>query len=205
MNSSQSAHRAGIWLTVGMLLLGTGLGCSKRNDKSTGQTGADGGTIMVEVDPAVSAALARMEGTGKLEGVEFEHFVGGGLPPPHYVADQLRLLERDGHDAIEFSAPNYKAQAAKDKAYPNDVYQLPAQPDDVKAIARALREGHAFEFSSPKTTVADAVRTELVLTVAGKRHTVVYRGFTPALAPLNALVRDLTTRVKAQGRYRLSQ
>lgn len=205
MNNSRRSRRTGMWLTVGMALLASTMGCSQRNEKSSGQMGTDGGTMMVEVDPTVTAALSRMEATGKLEGVEFEHFVGGGLPPPHYVADQLRLLVQDGHDTIEFSAPNYKAQAAQGQAYPNDEYQLPAQPDDVKAIARALREGHAFEFSEPTTTVADAVRTELVLTVAGKRHTVIYRGFTPALAPLNALVRDLTTRVKAQGRYRLSQ
>jgi hypothetical protein len=205
MNNSDCTHRAGMLLMAGMVLLGSAMGCSQRNEKSRGQSRADGGTIMVEVDPVVSSALTRMEATGKLEGVTFEHFVGGGLPPPYYVADQLMLVERDGHDVIEFAAPNYKAQVGKDKPYPNDVYQLAAQPDDVKAIARALREGHALEFSTPKTTVADSVRTELVLTVAGKKHTAIYREFTPALAPLNALVRDLTARVKAQGRYRLSQ
>jgi hypothetical protein len=203
-NNSCDAPNILVWLTVGLVVLGSAIGCSPRNEKSSGQNGPDGGTVMVEADPAVNAALTRMEATGKLEGVTFEHFVGGGLPPPYFVADQLLLVERDGHDTIEFAAPNYKAQAGKDKPYPNDEYQLAAQPDDVKAIARALRESHAFEFSSPKTTVADAIRTELVLTVAGKKHTSVYREFTPALAPLNALVRDLTARAKAHGRYRLS-
>lgn len=158
---------------------------------------------MTEVDPAVSAALARMEATGKLEGVEFEHYVGGGLPPPYYHSDQFRLLSRDGRDTIEFATANYSSKPAKDTPYPRDVYQLPAQPDDVKTLARSLRAGHAFDASVPIVEIADSVRIELVLTVAGKQHKAVYQGLPSALEPLDALVDALVARAKAQGKHEL--
>jgi hypothetical protein len=156
---------------------------------------------MVEGDPAVSTALARMEATGKLEGVEFEMYAGGGLPPPYYVSQQLRFLARDGHDTVQFVTPNYSKKPAKDEPYPSEVYRLPAQPADVKALARVLREGRAFTPSPPGPTVADAVRTELVLTIAGKEHKATHQGLPPALAPLGVLFMELTERAKAQGQH----
>lgn len=158
---------------------------------------------MPETDPVVSAALTRMEAIGKLEGVEFEHYVGGGLPPPYYVSDQLRLLARDGRDTIQFAAPNYKSKPVKDEAYPRDVYTLPAQPDDVKTIAKILREGRTFETSTMASAPADGVRTELLLTVAGKQHKATYSGFAPTLAPLSDAVKVLIARVKSQGKHEL--
>lgn len=158
---------------------------------------------MVEVDPTVSTALARMEATGKLEGTEFEHYIGGGLPPPYYRSEQLRFLSQDGHDTIQFAAPNYSSKPAKDTPYPRDVYQLPAQPDDVTTLAHILRVGRAFDASAPVVKIPDSVRTELVLTAAGKPHKAVYQGLPTALDPLDAFVDALIARVKAQGKHEL--
>jgi hypothetical protein len=191
------------WLAAGIVLLGATIGCSRREEVSTGQKNTDGGTVMVEVNTAVSAALTRMEATGKLDGVKFEHFVGGGLPPPYYRADQFLLVERNGHDMLEFAAPNYKAKVGKDQPYPNDDYQLAARPEDVKAIAHALREGHAFDAAATVAKSPDAVRVELAITVAGKEHKVVYRTLPPALTPLDDLVKAQIARVKAQGQHKL--
>lgn len=190
-----------------LVLLFSALGCSRHNQASTGQNQAhdvtDGGKNMAEMDPAVTAALTRMEATGKLEGVEFEHYVGGGLPPPYYVSDQFRLLTRDGRDTIQFAAPNYKSKPDKDEAYPSDVYTLPAQPDDVKTLARILREGRAFEGATMASAPADGVRTELLLTVAGKQHKATYWGFPPTLTPLGDVVKSLIARVKSHGKHEL--
>lgn len=158
---------------------------------------------MAEIDPAVSAALARMEATGKLEGVEFEHYVGGGLPPPYYHSEQLRLIARDGRDTIEFAKANFSSKPAKDTPYPRDVYQLVAQAEDVKSLARVLRAGRAFDVAAPTVQIADSVRIELVLTVGGKPHKAIYQGLPPALEPLDTLVDAFIARAKSQGRHKL--
>lgn len=144
-----------------------------------------------------------MEATGKLDGVKFEHFVGGGLPPPYYQANQFLLVERNGHDMLEFAAPNYKVKVAKDQPYPNDDYQFAARPEDVKAIAHALREGHAFDAAATVAKGPDTVRVELAITVAGTEHKVVYRTLPLALTPLDDLVKALIARVKSEGRHKL--
>ena len=189
-------------------MLFSAAGCSRRTESSagqssTGQNNPEGGTKMAEIDPAVSAALARMEATGKLEGTRFEHYVGGGLPPPYYRSDQLMFLVWEGRDTIQFRTPNYNKKPAKEGSYPFDVYRLPAQPEDVKTIARILREGRAFGSSTTPTKVADAVRTELVLTIAGRESKAIYSGFPPALAPLAGLVDTLIARAKSQGQHKL--
>jgi hypothetical protein len=201
-NTSRRCWRAEKRLPLGLILIVLALGCSRTSERH-GPDVTDGGAKMVEMDPEVTAALTRMEATGRLEGVEFEHYVGGGLPPPHYRSDQFRLLTRDGHDVVQFAAPNYSAKPDKDASYPLDKYWLPAQPEDVKKIARILREGRAFDSSAPRTTVADAVRTELVFTIVGKDHKATYWGLPPALTALDALVDTLIARVKSQGQHKL--
>ena len=47
--------------------------------------------------------LAEIERSGRLTGLEIEFWSGGGLPPPYYRSEQLRLTTRGGRDIMEFA------------------------------------------------------------------------------------------------------
>jgi len=157
------------------------------------------------MDQWVETALRAAEKTGKLDGLEIEYYVSGGLPPPHYVSEQFRLLVRDGHDVLEFATPNYDPKLPQGASYPKDIYTLPATPEDAKTIARLVLASGAFRESASDAGApapADALRTELEVTGGGKTAKCVYLGREPAELPkLREAVEALIERVKAHGQH----
>jgi hypothetical protein len=131
--------------------------------------------------------------------------VSGGLPPPHYRSEQLRLLVRDGRDVFELATPNYAATPKQGEGFPSDVYRLPATPAEVKTIARLVRESNAFGSVAPpaEEQSADRMRTELLVTLHGKEAKRVYAGAAPPeLAKLREVLTPLMARLRAQGEHR---
>jgi hypothetical protein len=158
------------------------------------------------MDTWVETALRASEKTGKLDGLEIEYYVGGGLPPPHYVSDQFRMLVRDGRDVLEVATPNYAANPPRGASYPRDVYTLAATPEDVRTVARLILEAGAFHTVPPDggTAPADALRTELEVSLAGKAAKRVYRGREPAELPkLRPAIEALFAAVRARGQHQV--
>ena len=83
-------------------------------------------------------AITQAETTGKLNGLEIEHYVAGGLPPPHYRSEQFRLFVDHGRDTLWFATPDYTVRVKQGEQYPQHVYRLTASPNDVKMIARLV-------------------------------------------------------------------
>jgi hypothetical protein len=199
MNGTMKRSQAALGLAAVLVAL-WGAGCSSC------AKGRQEGVKTMDNEWA-EAALKTAETTGKLDGLEIEHYVGGGLPPPYYRSEQLRLLVQEGRDVLRFVTPNYDPALRKGNTYPRDTYVLPATPDDVKLVARLLRETGALRAPVPSATepkVADALRTEWVISAHGKETKRVYpRGEPPELAKLTAVVETLIARVKAQGTHRV--
>jgi hypothetical protein len=179
-------------------------GCSSRSEKP----GEIGGKTMN--DTAALAALKDAETSGKLNGLEIEHYVGGGLPPPHHRSEQFRLYVSDGRDTLAFVTPDFTARVKQGESYPNHAYELPATPADVRQIARLVRESGAFSSASTPQdgVVADGLRTELVLICDGKggkeEAKRVYSGAEPPeLAKLLAEINAIVARIKAQGVHKV--
>lgn len=149
--------------------------------------------------------LARLERTGKLNGAEIEYYVGGGLPPPATRNDQLRLFTREGREVVEFARSNFKR--TEFNPYALDIYQLPAEPADVRTIARLIRATNAFTTHFPEETVsgsADMLHTDVVVTDDGDTATRTYYGHVPQVfAPLEKEVEAMIERLKAKGKYGL--
>jgi hypothetical protein len=158
--------------------------------------------------PEWDRALAQAQETGRLDGAGVEYFVGGGLPPPYYRLDSLRVMTREGRDIIQLDVPNWDPALAEGSKVPMDVYTLPATGADVALIARLFQD--AFRGPEPSRGDApprDRLRTEIVVVadaVNGRRMTRVYDGAAPPeLAALTKAVEMLTARAKAEGTYRL--
>ena len=150
--------------------------------------------------------LAACEASGKLDGAEIEYYVAGGLPPPHYRSDQLRLLVQGGRDMVEFATPNYDPKLAKGNAYALDIYAIAATPDDVRSVARSMRETGAFQAEAPDagpSRVADTLRAELVVVAGGKEAKRVYAPGDPAIGELRETAEAMIARVKSQGAHRV--
>ena len=153
-------------------------------------------------------ALRATEKSGRLDGLEIEHYVGGGLPPPHYRSDQLRLLAKDGRDTFEFATPHYEEKVPEGGTYPLDIYTLPATPEEVKTFARLVRESGAFAAPAPDAGPghADALKTELIVNVRGREAKRVYAGGEPAeLARLREVVDPLIARLQKIGAHRVKR
>ena len=97
--------------------------------------------------PCARELLEASARTGKLEGIEIEYYVGGGLPPPLYRSDQLRLLVSDGRSTLRFARPVYDRRY---DPYPLEIFQMAATPDDVQLIAGLLLKSRIFS-SAPST------------------------------------------------------
>jgi hypothetical protein len=169
-------------------------------------TGREGVKIMQHA--WVFGALQAAEMSGQMEGMEFEHFVGGGLPPPYLRSEQLRVMTKDGRDVIWFSQVNFKIRWVPGVPFARDVYEMPATREDVQLVARLFREPfltcEPSQFD-PKSEY-DVVRTELVVKASGKEATRVYRGGAPPeLAALTSAADALIARVKAQGVHSIKQ
>lgn len=194
------ASRVGrLGLLVAAGLLATTIGC-----------GSHGCSLLSKGDHAMNnssaeSILKRLEKTGKLDGVEIEHYVGGGMPPPFLHNDQLRFHTHEGREIMEFAKSNFKRTEFNPAAL--DIYQLPADPADVRIIARLILAADAFGAGNSQGTkkdVADIIRTEIVVTEGGDEAKRVYYGHLPeALGPLEKEVEALIERLKAKGEYGL--
>ncbi|APR86118.1 Hypothetical protein A7982_11467 [Minicystis rosea] len=191
---------ASAWLLVALAGVLVISGCSSCNGE---RFGLEGGSMD---DSTALAAISRAETTGKLDGLEIEHYVGGGLPPPHYRSEQFRLFVDHGRDTIEFVTPDFTTQVKQGEAYPRHVYKLTASPSEVRSIAGLVRECGAFSSPAPvdEKRAHDSIRTELSAIVGGKEAKRVYSGAEPAaLTKLRAVISPLIARLKAQGEHRL--
>ena len=149
--------------------------------------------------------LARLEATGKLNGAEIEHYIGGGMPGPAMHNDQLRFFSRDGREVMEFAKSNFIRTEFNPCAL--DIYSLPAEPAVVQKFARLLRESRAYRDDFPEETPhedADRIHLELGITEAGETASRSYPGGPPAsFAPLETEVDALIARLRATGEYGL--
>jgi len=150
--------------------------------------------------------LARIVQQGRLGGVTIEYWVGGGLPPPHYRSDQLRLLTFESSDILEFARP-YRDPAATREGIV-EKFHLAVQPSDVRRIATLIIDIGVFERQFPEEKDpgrADALTTEVILTINGrefKRR--YYSGSPPPLEPLRLEVERLIRRLVESGKREVS-
>lgn len=193
---------AGTVLALGLVGGAGGIsGCSKQERDARTLKGGD-----AMDDKKALGLLAAAETSGKLDGIEIEHYVAGGLPPPHYRSEQFRLFVHEGRDTLRFVTPDFQAHH-EGTAYPNHTYDLPATPADVRTIARLVRESGAFAKAVPVDEPAgapDRMRTELAVILHGKEAKRVYVGAEPPeLTKLRAVIQPMIARLKAQGAHRV--
>jgi hypothetical protein len=145
------------------------------------------------------ARLERSAQTGRLDGLEIEYWVGGGLPPPHYRSDQFRLLTVQGRDTLEIARPlwddGFKPPQLIEK------FQRPANMLDVRHIARLILDAGVFTAQhEDKPAVGDGLSTEVIVTAGGTKHQRVYRGrVPPKLRALEADVERLRLTLEREG------
>jgi hypothetical protein len=154
---------------------------------------------------SAESVLQRLEKNGKLDGVEMEHYVGGGAPPPYTHNDQLRFHTHEGQEVVEFARSNFAR--TEFNPYALDIYRLPAEPADIRTMAKLLLATDAFGSRHQEaitTDVADILRTELLVIEHGDIAKRVYFGHLPeAFAPLEKEVDAMIERLKAKGEYGL--
>ena len=182
--------------------LGGGLvstGCGAWRDKVAQK---EGKTMDAQ---AALAALKKAEATGKLDGLEIEHYIGGGMPPPYYRSEQFRLYGDAGRDTLAFVTPDYTANVGQGEAYPRSAYRIASTPAEVTTIARLVRESGAFDMAPPSDAgPADAFRTEVVVMLGGKEVKRVYPGAAPPeLAKLREAINKVIEHIKANGVHRI--
>lgn len=137
---------------------------------------------------------------GRLDGLEVEYWIGGGLPPPYYRSDQFRMLTADGRELLELARPVYDEAF---RPYPIDKRQLPAGRDDVVAIADALK-GLFADPPEPPELPADALRAEVLVTEGDLQTTLVLPvPVPPSAQPLHDAVAQRLARVEATGQRSL--
>jgi hypothetical protein len=149
--------------------------------------------------------LERMKKTGKLGGAEIEHYVGGGMPGPSLHNDQLRFHTHEGQEVVEFAKSNFKRTEFNPAAL--DIYRLPADPADIRTMARLILAARAFSTHFPQETsedTADLMRTEIVVTEGNDSATrIYYRRVPDSFGPLEQEVEAMIARLKAKGDYGL--
>lgn len=151
----------------------------------------------------ILADLLAAERTGRLDRLEIEFWKGGGLPPPYYRSDQLRLMTVGGQEVVEFAALKW------DKSYdpPNlqEKWTLPLQPARTAEVARLLLAANVLTVSYPEEQdprTADIFSYEILMTAG---HTQVkrkyYRRLPDQMAELQTALAGLIDLLKAQGRH----
>jgi hypothetical protein len=166
------------------------------------------GASLSGVKPPPLAELARLAEQGRLDSVTIEYWVGGGPPPPLYRSDQFRLLSVENRDTIEFARP-YHDPAAKREGLV-ERFQLPAQPSEVRGLAKLIIDTGVFERQFPEEKDpgrADALATEVIVTIGGREYKRRYfTGSPKPLEPLRVEVERLVQRLTTSGtRQVLSQ
>jgi hypothetical protein len=166
---------------------------------------AVGGTMTDLPLQSILTRLAEIERSGRLTGLEIEFWSGGGLPPPYYRSEQLRLATRGGRDIMEFA--KLKWDESFDPPQLQEKWLYPLQPDQTSTVARLLLGSQALIRTYPEEqnpNIADILSHEIVLTANGsevKRR--YFRKEPDALGELRAAVNGLIDLTKKQGRYGL--
>jgi hypothetical protein len=157
-------------------------------------------------DRELLGRLEAAETTGRLEDLEIEYWIGGGLPPPHHRSDQLRFLLVDGKPTIELNVTTFDPKRPDVSSIE---YRAPLAPDELRALATSIRETGVFLKTFPeeqKPDQLDILRTEVVVSTRDRsKHVkrVYYRSVPGALEPLAARVMRISDRLRAEGRKRV--
>jgi hypothetical protein len=151
---------------------------------------------------AILTLLRRWEATGRLGGAQLEYRTEDGQPPSQHRFEQLRLLAVNGRDTLQF------ATVAHARTYdPPELvlrFQLPAQPQNVQALARLIREAQVFttrRVEQARPQRADTLTTEVAVFAPGGLRWRRYHGRIPeALARLREEVERLIRLVRTRGK-----
>lgn len=84
--------------------------------------------------PVLRARLERVVASKKLDGLEIEFWTASGAAPPARRSQQLRLLEVDGCDTVEFA----RTKPADEMPLPLDRFRVEARPEDIASFAQLL-------------------------------------------------------------------
>ena len=143
----------------------------------------------------IRQAVAHAAETGQLAGLMVEFWRGGGLPPPLYRSEQLRLLTQDGADTAVF------ANLVFDERFnPPDVHEkwtVRVTADDIHEVARLLKETSVLEDAyagQPAPAVADGTTTELIVSLGEPQ---ILRKFGPKLPEHLAKLEEVFQRLIA--------
>jgi hypothetical protein len=156
-----------------------------------------------ETTEALAGAVARAEETGALGSLEFEHWFGGGQPPPYYRSEQLRLYVANEKPVLEFAKMTWDKTLTPPEV--NEKWAKQPLRDDIVRVARLVRESRLLTTVFPEETpdgVGSGFSHEIILT-AGK-HKVLkkyYGKLPPALVPLKEEVDKLLAAAQATGSH----
>ena len=145
------------------------------------------------------------ERTGKLDKLEIEFWKGGGLPPPNYKSDQLRLMTTKGDEVIEFAS--LKWDSSFDPPNLQEKWVMPLRPSETREVARLLLATHTLtaryaEENNPG--IADIFSYEILLTAGDRQEKrTYYRTLPKELSPIRDIFDRLITLVKSQGKHSL--
>ena len=153
----------------------------------------------------IRQSVAMAAETGHLAGLTAACWRGGGLPPPYYRSEQLRLLTQDGTDDAVF------ANLIFDKKFnPPDVHEkwtTTIAADDVRRVMGLLKESAVLEAAhagQPLPAVADTITTEIIVSLGEAK---ILRRFGPTLpahlAKLEEAFQKLVASAKEKSRKEL--
>jgi hypothetical protein len=152
---------------------------------------------------AILARLAAAERAGRLNGLEIEFWSGGGLPPPYYRSDQLRLMTRGAQDVVEFAT--IKWDESFNPPQLQEKWLLPLRPEQTSEVIRLLLATKVFTTTYPEEhnpNIGDVLSHEILLTADGAHlQRKYYRQEPVALAPLRAAIAGLIQLAKTHGRH----
>ena len=147
--------------------------------------------MSIDSKDSVRARIDRSAQSGRMEGMEFEYWIGGGQPPPYYRSDQLRLLDSGAGDLLVFARPYW--DSAFDPPDLVEKFQRTADPDEIRRVLNLLLQSDVF--SKPTETEMagpDVLKTEIMLTFGGVTHERRFHGKIPdELNALDAVVQAL--------------
>ena len=155
---------------------------------------------MNETTTYLAERLAAVAATGRLDGLTLEYWKGGGLPPPLYRSEQLRVMMAGGREVVEFANmffdKNYKPDTLHEK------WTVAATPEELRALARAMLDVHVLDgdfAESVNPGVADAFSYEIIVTANGREDKrVFYKSLPSSLVNLGRLFDAMIARAKAQ-------
>ena len=152
---------------------------------------------------AILERLQAAERTGRLDGLEIEFWKGGGLPPPYYQSDQLRLMTVGIREVIEFATLKWDQNF--DPPNLHEKWTLALQAAQTSEVTRLLLATQVFTAHYPeeeKPGIADIFSYEILLTADGTQvKRTYYRQLPNQSASLQAATAGLIDLLKAQGRH----